>query len=68
LRRAPEGAALWTPAGVITPDPEMLRISPRLRAGRGLWRVSARFALLTDPPKGLRAGRLHAFIFYGYQK
>ncbi len=50
-----------------TPDPEMLRISPRLRAGRGLWCVSARFSLLTGPPKGLRAGRLHACIFYGYQ-
>jgi len=38
----------------------MLRIFPRLRAGRGLWCISARFTLLTGPPKGLRAGRFHS--------
>ncbi len=37
MRRAPEGSALWTPAGAYAPDPEMLRISASPAGGTGVW-------------------------------
>ncbi len=54
MRTAPEGAALWTSA----PDPEMLT-HLCIACGRdGASQAAA--ALLTGPPKGLRAGRVNA--------
>ncbi len=68
-RRAPEGAALWTPAGVIDPRPRDADASPpRLRAGRGIFYAHKLFhILLNGPPERLRAVRLFALqIFKSY--
>ena len=56
LRRAPKGAALWTPAGAVRPRPRDADASLfRLRAGFGT--VIMVHAAVTGPPKGGRAGR-----------
>ena len=56
MRRAPEGAALWTPAGALPQTPRCYASPLRLRAGRGFGAVVYGGALLTCPPKGW-AGR-----------
>jgi len=65
VRTAPEGAALWTPAGADTPDPEMLT-HLCFACGRdgGLGASPVHAALLTSPHKGLRAGRFFAAVFF----
>ena len=61
MRTAPEGAALWTPAGAYAPDPEMLT-HLCFACGRdgGFWCVLISNASLTGPPERLRAGRVNA--------
>jgi len=57
LRQAPEGSALWTPAGVNDPRPRDADASPpRLRAGRRIWYGQACQCTLPVPPKGGRDG------------
>jgi len=58
MRTAPEGSALWTPAGAYAPDPEMLRISLSPAGGTGILKFPPFFhTMLTGPPKAGRAGR-----------
>ncbi len=58
MRTAPEGAALWTPAGASAPDPEMLTHLCFACGRDGTSQAAA--ALLTGPPKGQRVGRVNA--------
>ncbi len=58
MRTAPEGSALWTPAGAYAPDPEMLRISLSPAGGTGIMKFPPFFhTMLTSPPKAGRSGR-----------
>ncbi len=66
MRRAPKGAALWTPAGVLTPDPGMLRIPLRLRAGRGLGFGDSRLCTVARLPKAGQAGRVRSLAGIGF--
>ncbi len=67
MRRAPEGAALWTPAGAFRPRPRDAYASPlRLRAGRGLGCVYLCLSG-TDRPAIRTAGRsvFCGFFYFG---
>ena len=64
MRTAPEGSALWTPAGAYAPDPEMLRISASPAGGTGDF--GALFVVctsITGLPKGGQAGWFHAELY-----
>ena len=63
LRRAPEGAALWTPAGALAPDPEMLSHLP-FACGRDGGLVHSLYSCITDRPTKRRAGRSGDFPNY----
>ena len=60
MRTAPEGAALWTPAGAVRPRPRDADASPlRLRAGRGTG-----CDIIVDTPKtGLPKGGQPGLFF-----
>ena len=62
MRTAPEGSALWTPAGAYAPDPEMLRISLSPAGGTGDFEVSSFLSYYADRPAKSRAGRSTYFF------
>ncbi len=66
-RGAPEGAALWTPAGVSTPGPKMLtHLHPACGRDEGFWCVNHRL-YDADRPATRTAGRSAYFgLFYWF--